>query len=203
MQKVHSLEFTHLVVKEHHYHQSWEFSINNPCYCFTTPSPNSCLWCLLIKHPKPKFLHAVNSSQIWSSHHSLAERNLTSVRTQVIPGLDQWVKDPELPWAVGHRCGSDLVLLWLWHRPVVLAQIRCLAWEPPYAVGAALKLKKKKFLTNLLFLCLKGIKASCFGHFLSPISTRPSCTWVKIFLFLLLICLVSIYYYSTTRIQEG
>ena len=40
-----------------------------------------------------------------------------------IPGLDQWVKDP--------------ALLWLWHRPGATALIRLLAWEPPYAVGAA------------------------------------------------------------------
>ena len=45
---------------------------------------------------------------------------------------------------VGRRRGSDLVLLWLWHRPVATASIRPLAWEPPYAVGAAQKKKKKK-----------------------------------------------------------
>ena len=45
---------------------------------------------------------------------------------------------------VGCRHGSDLAWLWLWHRPVALALIRPLAWEPPYAVGAALKSKKKK-----------------------------------------------------------
>ena len=45
---------------------------------------------------------------------------------------------------VGHRRGSDLVLLWLWHRPVAAALIGPLAWEPPYATGAALKSKKRK-----------------------------------------------------------
>ena len=45
---------------------------------------------------------------------------------------------------VGHRCSTDLVLLWLWYRPAVVALIRPLAWESPYAIGAALK-KKKKF----------------------------------------------------------
>ena len=44
----------------------------------------------------------------------------------------------------GHGQGLDLVLLWLWHRLAAVAQIRCLAWETPYAVGAALKAKKKK-----------------------------------------------------------
>ena len=38
---------------------------------------------------------------------------------------------------VGHRRGLDLVLLWLWRRPAATAPIRPLAWEPPYAAGAA------------------------------------------------------------------
>ena len=37
------------------------------------------------------------------------------------------------------------MLLWLRHRPVAVALIRPLAWEPPYAEGAALKIKKKKY----------------------------------------------------------
>ena len=41
-----------------------------------------------------------------------------------IPGLTQWVKDPEL--------------LWLWCRPAGTATVQPLAWEPPYAVVAAL-----------------------------------------------------------------
>ena len=45
---------------------------------------------------------------------------------------------------VGLRCGSDPDLLWLWCRPVAVAPIGPLAWEPPYATGAALKNKTKK-----------------------------------------------------------
>ena len=45
---------------------------------------------------------------------------------------------------IGHRCGSDPVLLCLWRRPAASARIRPLAWKPPYATGAALKKKKKK-----------------------------------------------------------
>ena len=45
---------------------------------------------------------------------------------------------------VGHRLGLDPVLLWLWHRLAAAALIRPLAWEPPYALGAALKRPKKK-----------------------------------------------------------
>jgi len=44
---------------------------------------------------------------------------------------------------VGRRCGLDPVLWWLWHRLAATALIRPLAWEPPYAVGAALEKGKK------------------------------------------------------------
>ena len=49
-----------------------------------------------------------------------------------------------LSCGVGHRRGSDVALLWLWPRPVATAPIRPLTWEPPYAVGVALKRPKKK-----------------------------------------------------------
>ena len=45
---------------------------------------------------------------------------------------------------VGHRCGLDRTLLWLWCRPAAVAPIRPLAWEPPYAMGVALKMTKGK-----------------------------------------------------------
>ena len=45
---------------------------------------------------------------------------------------------------VGHRCGSVLVLLWLWHRLAAAALIQPLAWEFSYALGAALERQKKK-----------------------------------------------------------
>ena len=45
---------------------------------------------------------------------------------------------------VGHRHGSDLALLWLWCRPVATALIQPIAWESPYAMGSALKIKKTK-----------------------------------------------------------
>ena len=38
---------------------------------------------------------------------------------------------------IGHRLGSDPVLLGLWRRPVATAPIGPLAWEPPCAVGSA------------------------------------------------------------------
>ena len=45
--------------------------------------------------------------------------------------------------SVGHRCNMDLALLWLWCRPATAALIQPLAREFPYAVGRALKKKKK------------------------------------------------------------
>ena len=49
---------------------------------------------------------------------------------------------------VGCRRGLNPELLWLWRRPAAAAPIGHLAWEPPYAAGAALEKakgqKKKK-----------------------------------------------------------
>ena len=55
-----------------------------------------------------------------------------------------WGFDIAVSYGVGHRHGSDPALLWLWHRPAAVAPVRPLAWEPPYAAGAALKKRKPK-----------------------------------------------------------
>ena len=47
---------------------------------------------------------------------------------------------------VSHRRILDPALLWLWHRPAATAPIRPLAWELPYAVGAALKGPKNEYM---------------------------------------------------------
>ena len=44
-----------------------------------------------------------------------------------------------MSFGIGRRHGSDLVLLWLWRRPVAIVLIRPLDLEPPYALTAALK----------------------------------------------------------------
>ena len=67
-------------------------------------------------------------------------KNLTSIHedTGSIPGPVRWVKGSSIAVScgVGHRRGSDLVLLWLWCRPTAAAPIQPLAWELPCAVGA-------------------------------------------------------------------
>ena len=74
---------------------------------------------------------------------------------------------------VGCRPGLDSMLLWLWRRPVAMAPIRPLAWEPPYAKRVAQEMakrpkkkkKKKKFFLMVL-LCLErgsllGVEGVC------------------------------------------
>ena len=46
-------------------------------------------------------------------------------------------------YGVGRRHGSDPALLWLWRRLAATAPIRPLAWELPYAVGAAQEMAKR------------------------------------------------------------
>jgi len=68
---------------------------------------------------------------------------------------------------VGHRLsldGLDPALLWLWRRPASIAPVRPLAWEPPYAEGAALekakktKEKKKKGTAPGVLVVAQGVK---------------------------------------------
>ena len=53
---------------------------------------------------------------------------------------------------VGGRHGSDLALLWLWCSLAATAPIGPLAWERPYAAGAALKRQQipQRFVYNTL-----------------------------------------------------
>ena len=62
----------------------------------------------------------------------------------LIPGLIQQGSCVAVSCGVGPRCSSDPELLWLWHRLAAVALVRPLSWEPPYAVGVALKSKNIK-----------------------------------------------------------
>ena len=54
---------------------------------------------------------------------------------------------------VGRRQDVDPALLWLWRRLAATALIRPLAWEPPYATGAALKRQKdQKYI--YVYICV-------------------------------------------------
>ena len=54
-------------------------------------------------------------------------------------------------YGVGHRLGLDPKLLWLWCKPAATVLIGPLAWEPPYAKGAAQKRQKKKNVNYVTF----------------------------------------------------
>ena len=92
---------------------------------------------------------------------------------------------------VGCRLGSDPSLLWLWHRPVVTALIRPLAWEPPYAAEVALEMakrqKKKKKKTTIDFI--KHITFDLLILLLRPLATpghKHGDVWSGIFFPILL-----------------
>ena len=55
-----------------------------------------------------------------------------------------WGSVVSVTYGVDHGYSSDLGLLWLWHRPASVALIHTLVWELPYAMGEALKKKKKR-----------------------------------------------------------
>ena len=62
------------------------------------------------------------------------------------PSLAPWVKVSYTAAScdVDLRCDWDLAFLWLWRRMAAMALIPPLAWERPYAAGAALKRQKPK-----------------------------------------------------------
>ena len=97
-----------------------------------------------------------------SSHHGSVEMNLISIHEDL--GLAQCVKGSSVATScgVGHRCGSDPALLWLWCRPTTVAPIRPLAWELPSAADAALKRSKKKKKMNMFKMERRPIAPATF-----------------------------------------
>ena len=97
---------------------------------------------IIIKMAKVKDKERILKATRGSPHRGAVEMNLT--RNHEIAGSTR-------PCSVGcrsgvavscgvcHRRGSDVALLWLWCRLEAVAPILPLAWEPPYAMGVALK----------------------------------------------------------------
>ena len=82
---------------------------------------------------------------------------------------------------VGHRRSWDPALLWLWHRPAAVALIQPLAWELPYATGAAIKsnnnnnIKEKKKLCRLFHLVASCYKSRGMTKTLDGYAYRVHC----------------------------
>ena len=82
--------------------------------------------------PLPHQQGKINSSKLKEFLSWLSRINLTSIHEDAgsitwpcLVGLGSGVS---VSYGVGQRCGSDLVLLWLWCRPVAIAPIQSLAW---------------------------------------------------------------------------
>ena len=120
-----------------------------------------------------------------------------------IPALAQWVKEP--------------ALLWLRCRPTATAPIQTLAWEPPYAPGAALEKtiqqqqtiyfnssKQITYILNLIYF-LVFLKKGQFTREHKLVQLTPEqhsfevhdSTYTEIFFFLINT------YYSTTPAKAG
>ena len=78
----------------------------------------------------------------------------------------------------GCRCGSDLVLLWLWCRPAATTLIQPLAWEPPYAAGVALEKAKRQQQKNSPWDLVSGTRGQTTSNLIHGIRAtfplRPS-----------------------------
>ena len=91
----------------------------------------------------------IKNEQIGNHHCGSAETNPTSIHEYVglIPAWPCSVGQRSrvaVSCSLGHRHGSDLTLLWLWHRPEAVAPTQPLAWKLPCASGAALKIKTNR-----------------------------------------------------------
>ena len=62
-------------------------------------------------------------------------------------------------------------MLWLWQRLAATAPIRPLAWEPPYAMGSALKRQKPKKQKKQAHVTDEFPK--------TKLAPRPQTTWLN------------------------
>ena len=85
-----------------------------------------------------------------------------------------------MSYGVGHRCGLDPTLLWLWHRPEATAPIRPLAWEPLYAMGVVLEKTKKRYEKTEMI----GRKWILFWEYWAQLTTTYSGDIITIYLWI-------------------
>ena len=104
---------------------------NTMSYSKRSKDIHSCEGVLLsVKTHNTIFANTINKIFFWSSHRGAAETNLT--RNNDIEGSIQASLSGLRIWC----CRK------LWCRLATVAPIRPLAWETPYAIGAALKINK-------------------------------------------------------------
>ena len=108
----------------------------------------------LVKFQGVKFLECVLRVCLISGGPVVVQwvKNLTSNHEDVgsIPGLTQWVKGSGVAasCAVGHRYGSEPMLLWLWCRSAAAALIWPLTWELQKVQSLKKKGKKRVCLIS-------------------------------------------------------
>ena len=74
---------------------------------------------------------------------------------------------------IGCWPGSDLVLLWLWRRPVAIGPIRPLTWELPYAASVALK-RQNIYISPIKVFHQALAWASCIAEAIHGSPLQPS-----------------------------
>ena len=124
----------------------------------------------------------IHSCQDWgvgrSSCRGSPITNPTTSHEEVgsIPDLAQWLKGRGIAVSCGVGCshGLDLALLWLWHRSVATVPVWPLAWEPSYAVSAALKRQKNKCINKVNSRKKKKKKDQGMGK-LARVDTGQGC----------------------------
>ena len=105
------------------------------------------------------------------SHHSL---------------LMGWRSGVAASYSIGHRCGSDPALLWLWHGPAAAATIWSLAQELPYAIHPGIKQtnKTKKPHTISIKRIHPQRRTVMFINYKVSFLHKCTCTWMHISIYI-------------------